>query len=448
MATRRSLFGPVLLIVLGALLLALNLRPELSAGQLFADHWPWLLLGWGAFRLIEQAVSGVVGYRQPRPLGGGAIVVALLLCLAGAGARQARWAGWFDIPWPDVFSGRRGGFLPVPGFSAAVGQSRVLVVSDLRGRVDVIGVEGVEEVRVSGRRWFRDRDSAPAQEAQRAGLVLRPEGERMRLTASGGSGRDARFRLTIEAPRSWDVRVEGGLDQLNVKGLAGGVEYQGSGDVRAVDVEGVVKVRFRNGSGGEVRVERVGGLDLDGSSAEVRASDVIGDLAIRGNLFEAIELRRITGAVDVVSRRTRLSAASIEGSASIRGDRIDLTELTDPRVESKGNQRLRLVRPRGRARVFLERGRLTLEIGRDATEIEARVMHGDVEAHIDPAMAFSLEAQAKRGEIRNRLIPNQKNDSSREPRRWDSEAGAGPTIRLESEGGDVEILPLGQAADL
>ena len=48
MRPRRSLFGPVLLIVLGGVLLARNLNPDRPLLHLFAGYWPWILVFWAA----------------------------------------------------------------------------------------------------------------------------------------------------------------------------------------------------------------------------------------------------------------------------------------------------------------------------------------------------------------------------------------------------------------
>ncbi len=88
MVIRKSLFGPLFIIALGILLLVHNLDPRFSIGRIFAEYWPWILILWGGFRLVELAAARLMGRRMPEPLGAGAIIVALFLCLIGATAHS------------------------------------------------------------------------------------------------------------------------------------------------------------------------------------------------------------------------------------------------------------------------------------------------------------------------------------------------------------------------
>jgi hypothetical protein len=95
---RASVFGPVLLILLGIALLINNYYERFSLSTLIADGWPWLLVVWGGSWMVEDAIARSVYGRQPRPLGGGALVLALLVCLIGIGIHGVFGAyGIFDF---------------------------------------------------------------------------------------------------------------------------------------------------------------------------------------------------------------------------------------------------------------------------------------------------------------------------------------------------------------
>ena len=57
---RHSLVGPVVLILLGAIFLINNVRPNLNLFTLVATYWPFLLIGMGVLRLME-----VLAYAAP-----------------------------------------------------------------------------------------------------------------------------------------------------------------------------------------------------------------------------------------------------------------------------------------------------------------------------------------------------------------------------------------------
>ena len=50
---RSSLVTPLLLIGVGALLLARTLHPELPLMDYVARYWPFALIGWGVLRAAE-----------------------------------------------------------------------------------------------------------------------------------------------------------------------------------------------------------------------------------------------------------------------------------------------------------------------------------------------------------------------------------------------------------
>lgn len=61
---RTSIIGPLILILVGALLLMANLSPQIRIMDVLAIQWPWILVGWGVIRLVELAVWS----RRPEPL--------------------------------------------------------------------------------------------------------------------------------------------------------------------------------------------------------------------------------------------------------------------------------------------------------------------------------------------------------------------------------------------
>jgi hypothetical protein len=89
---RSSVFGPALLIVLGVALLVNNYYEQITLWTLIADGWPWVLVLWGSSWMAEDAIARSAHTRQPKPLGGGALVLALLTCLIGIGIHGASGA--------------------------------------------------------------------------------------------------------------------------------------------------------------------------------------------------------------------------------------------------------------------------------------------------------------------------------------------------------------------
>jgi hypothetical protein len=87
---RFSLFGPIALIGLGVLILIHNLVDGYSFWTPLLDHWPWVLVAWGGIHVAQHAIARANGSAGPRRLGGGALFVALLICLIGETGRSIR----------------------------------------------------------------------------------------------------------------------------------------------------------------------------------------------------------------------------------------------------------------------------------------------------------------------------------------------------------------------
>ena len=81
---RGSLIGPMLLIRIGVLFLINNLRPELPILQMIGDYWPFVLIAWGALRLLEITWWYLSGREVPgNGVSGGEWGLVIFLCIFG-----------------------------------------------------------------------------------------------------------------------------------------------------------------------------------------------------------------------------------------------------------------------------------------------------------------------------------------------------------------------------
>jgi hypothetical protein len=54
---RRSLAGPLVLLLIGVFFLWNNLRPDFPVFDTLARYWPFLLVAWGVVRLLEVLLA-------------------------------------------------------------------------------------------------------------------------------------------------------------------------------------------------------------------------------------------------------------------------------------------------------------------------------------------------------------------------------------------------------
>src|SRR5437773_11575553 len=80
----RSVVGPLILILLGAVFLMNNVRPDWNLVRFIAEYWPVLLIALGVLRLIE--VLGYAAASKPLPqqgLSGGEIFLIVTIVIVG-----------------------------------------------------------------------------------------------------------------------------------------------------------------------------------------------------------------------------------------------------------------------------------------------------------------------------------------------------------------------------
>ena len=87
---RRSITGPLILILLGVVFLTRNLWQEVPLFQWISMYWPFILIAWGVLRMIEVAIEAARS--KPLPSGGlsgGEVALIILLCVVGSGMYAA-----------------------------------------------------------------------------------------------------------------------------------------------------------------------------------------------------------------------------------------------------------------------------------------------------------------------------------------------------------------------
>ena len=82
---RRSLTGPLLLLLIGGLFLWSNLHPEAPVWHILAQDWPFVLIAWGLIKLVEVLLPG--GDERRGGFSGGEVWLIILISRSGHGLR-------------------------------------------------------------------------------------------------------------------------------------------------------------------------------------------------------------------------------------------------------------------------------------------------------------------------------------------------------------------------
>ena len=460
MQARKSLFGPVLLIALGIVFLAHNLVPELSLVPLFADYWPWILVFWGGFRLAEFAVARLLGRRAPEPLGAGAVIVAVFLCVAGSAAHSlarnqaglldwlAGRGAWFDVQFDYPLR-----------HEAPITTGQGVLIRNLPGRIRIVASEQ-PGVRIEGHKRVRAANEPAAVTLdEQSPLEVSVQGERLVVQPKSLPDRDRRrvsFDVSIEMPASTPVHVEGARGFVEVFGIAGGVSLDGSGSIEITDVSGPVTIQAR-------RIERItarrlaSSLVVEGRARRIEVEELAGAVTIDGSVVERVRLAKVDGPSRLRFNNTGLEIEKLTGELEITERSIEIVDAVGPlRLNSRGsgrNRRIRLEGIAGTVAVDAERGDLVLLTGTQPLDgAEVRLGRGEIEVVLDPDAAFTIEASTARGTASHEFGAALQVATQDRRATLRGGRGQGPLLKLETGRGDIQVRraegPAGRSVEI
>ncbi|MGB6198423.1 MAG: DUF4097 family beta strand repeat-containing protein [Candidatus Acidiferrales bacterium] len=329
--SRHPIFGGLVLILLGALFLIQNFRPEFQLWDLLLRWWPLLLILLGIARLIDYALAhraAVPDAPPPRVVSGGDIflIVAVIALIAVAGgiykARQKLGdADFWSTNWgnPYVFTEQVSSPEPLPANAR-------IDVSDVRGDIS-IHAEDRAEILVTVKKTVSEFSQSDAQrraDAIHFLVVDNHDGSYEIMPQQQGSdSRRMQTDLDIHVPQRASVSAtteQGNVDIASVGGVVEATTRKGNlnirdagGDVTAATDHGDVQV---TGAGGNVR--------LSGKGNEVSVSSVQGEVDIDGDFYGPIRLSQVAKGARLTSKRTDLNVTTLAGSLEVDSGNVEI----------------------------------------------------------------------------------------------------------------------------
>src|SRR5262245_37684811 len=228
---RRSITGPLMLLLIGCLFLWRNLHPDWPLFDTLARFWPFILIAWGTLRLIEVLFTRRRGYTT---FTGGEVALVVLICIAGSAIWQARQHGIrFNNRGLDVFGEQYD--YPVSAKASAAGMTRI-TFENPRGNLKVSGTDA-NEVTVNGRKLIRawSRRDADQSDANTPVEIV-PQGDRLLIRTNQDRVPDSQrisADLEVTVPKGVFVEARGRSGDYEVTDITGNVELASSrSDVR------------------------------------------------------------------------------------------------------------------------------------------------------------------------------------------------------------------------
>jgi hypothetical protein len=185
-------------------------------------------------------------------------------------------------------------------FDVGVGSGDVLRVYAGSGSLEVVGVDGLGQVRAVARACASHREFLEeldlTAEMEGSALVVRTHYPDFRGTG-GWNNRYARLDLRMEVPGGMVADIQDSSGGIRVEGLGALTIQDGSGEIEAIDIAGAVEI---DDSSGEVDLRNVtGDVVIDDGSGEINVIDMRGDLIIEDGSGE-IDVEGVEGSVRVI----------------------------------------------------------------------------------------------------------------------------------------------------
>ena len=324
----RSVVGPLILILLGAVFLINNVRPDLNLFTFIANYWPFLLIAMGVLRLMEVLAYAASSKPLPRQgMSGGEVFLIILLVIIGTGIYEGRRHVRFPFrigPHAVEVFGESFDY-PVTQ-DKAIGEKSRILFDNLRGNIRVTGGD-TAEIRISGRKTIRAYNKADADKANaQCPVEVTMDGDRVFVRTNQErvpADRQVSADLEVTVPRGASIEGRGRSGDFDITGIGGGVNIiSDNAGVRLNKIGGDVKVDVKRSD--IVRaVDVTGVVEVTGRGNDLELENIRGIVSVNGSFGGNLEFKNLAKTFHFESRNTDLRVERLPGRIT-----MDLAALT------------------------------------------------------------------------------------------------------------------------
>ena len=441
---RRSLAGPVVLILLGVLLLLTTMRVLHPQPLLhwFGTYWPALIILWGVIKLVEYQQAQREGTR-PQGIGGGGVVLLVFLIIFGLSATQASRFNWDEIRdhinlGDDDLAlfGHNYSYDDQLQQDFPAGSS--LRITSERGAVNVTASDD-NQIHVAAHKRINADNQ---QEADKFNPGTKPQiaasGNVITLNANtqGAGERTVTTDLDVSLPRKAAVVISSRHGDVSVLGREGDVEIASQhGDAAATDVTGKVSVTL---NGGSARISNISGdVSVQGRADDISVADVKGATQLTGE-FDSIKLGKIAGVVGFKSARTDMEFSRLNGDLDMDSGDLRASDLIGPFRLVTRSKDVRLNGVDGNVRLENENGAVEIHMSKLGS-IQLSNRNSDVQIYIPDKANFQLDARSRGGEIQSDFSALKVENGNDQATATGSVGEGGPHLVINNEHGGIEL---------
>jgi hypothetical protein len=449
MKRRGSIIAPIILILIGLLFMANNLRPDIPMLEFLGRYWPFLLIGWGLVRLLEILVWAVQG--KPLPANGvsaGEWVLVFFLTLLGTGLHVFHT----KVGWPPPHIRMRGIEVFGEAFDytleekkIAAGKAKRVILENIRGNARINGSD-TPEVRVVGRKTVRSLSREAANETDRLTILeLVEQGDAIIIRTNQNRAPEERYvtaDLEIVVPKSYSVETRGRDGDIEINDLQGGIEVDSDrAGVRVQNIAGNVRVNVRRSD--VVRATNVQGeVDLKGRGQDVELDDIKGQVTIDGSWGGELQFRNLAKPLRYQGVQAELQIERVTGEARLGRGFLNGDSLQGPivlRGRSKGCCDVRLGDFTSSLNLEVERGDVELRPGVPLPKMDVNVRNGEVDLFLPATAKFNLRARVEKGEVENDYGDPLRTTDEDRGGTLTANTGNGPAIVVNMQRGNVRV---------
>ena len=440
-AGRRSLFGPVLALVLAALILLHHWEPAYPLGAWIASYWPLLLIVWGLVRLLEHYT------REPRRqigFSGGELLLVVIIIIVGltfSGAYRfghSRWGpywGWNMEQWNPLLERHH--------FSASASADlagvRSVRIEGQNGDVRLVASAAQSPSTKAGLNLQAQLDDSVradgAQLAQQrfeaAQPVLQREGNELVVMPAGGQpGADVRADLTLTLPATLPVTVHIASGDVSAQDWQANLAIDSQyGSVTLGRIRGNLAIHAGHGS---VSLDHVtGSVEVHGAGDNLALSNIDGPTVVEGGFVGSVSFHNLLcqkpcrQSLWFQSPRSRWALAALPGSLSDDMGQISVEDAS--RVELHTRDEEVDVRRFSGPLVVSTRNRPVIAVSRELPNSPVSVQNenADITLELPRTSQFRLQAAAQNGSVKNGF----------------GTSGSGALLDLQTTNGTITVRP-------
>jgi DUF4097 and DUF4098 domain-containing protein YvlB len=387
-----------------------NLQPNMPLLEFLGRYWPFLLIAWGAIRLIEIVISAARGRPLPASgVSGGEWVLVVLLSLVGSGLYAFQSRGWgparFGIHGVELFGESYDYMLEEK--KVPTSRATRVIIENFRGNTRVTGSD-TGEVRVTGRKIVRAMSQNEANRMHgETPLEVIEQGDTILVRTNQNRAAQERYisaELEIAVPRGVTVQGRGRTGDFDVNDVTGSVEIESdNAGVRVQNIGGSVRVKVQRSD--IVRATGVtGDVDLQGRGNDVELENVAGQVTIEGSWGGELQFRRLAKPLRFQGRQAELAVQRVDGEVRLGRGFVHGDSVAGP-VVLRGHQNgccdVRFTDFTSSIQVDVERGDVDLRPSNPMPKIDVELRNGNVDLVIPKGGKFTIKARTDKGELQN-----------------------------------------------